>query len=211
MSELLADEPVEPEILSSERVFTGMVWGVRAETFRYGDGQLRREFLDHTGAVAVLALDEQDRVALIKQYRHPVRSREWEIPAGLLDIEGEDPLRAAQRELGEEIDLRASRWDLLAEFASSPGGSDEMIRVYLARGLFATDSAFDREAEEADMQVRWVALDDVVEAVLARRLRNPSLTIAALAASAFRARDWVGLGDASSPWLSHPRGRHPRR
>ncbi|SMH40602.1 ADP-ribose pyrophosphatase [Rathayibacter oskolensis] len=206
----LADELVEPEILTSERVFDGMVWGVRAETFRYGDGELRREFLDHTGAVAVLALDDEDRVALIKQYRHPVRAREWEIPAGLLDIEGEDALVAAQRELAEETDLRADRWDLLSEFATSPGGSDEAIRIYLARDLSATDSVFDREAEEADMELRWVDLDEAVDAVLARRVQNPSLTIAVLAAHAFRSRGWVGLGDASSPWTRHPRVRHPR-
>ncbi|MCM6762459.1 NUDIX hydrolase [Rathayibacter sp. ZW T2_19] len=206
----LSDELVEPEILTSESVFDGMVWGVRAETFRYGDGELRREFLDHTGAVAVLALDDQDRVALIKQYRHPVRTREWEIPAGLLDIEGEDALVAAQRELAEETDLRAGRWDLLSEFATSPGGSDEVIRIYLARDLSSTGSVFDREAEEADMELRWVALDDLVEAVLARRVQNPSLTIAALAAHTFRSRGWAGLGDASSPWTRHPRVRHPR-
>ncbi|PPI73702.1 ADP-ribose pyrophosphatase [Rathayibacter rathayi] len=210
MSEPLSDELVEPEVLTSERVFDGMVWGVRAETFRYGGGELRREFLDHTGAVAVLALDDEDRVALIKQYRHPVRTREWEIPAGLLDVQGEDPLVAAQRELGEETDLRAQRWDLLSEFATSPGGSDEVIRIYLARELSATGSAFDREAEEADMELRWVPLDEAVEAVLARRVQNPSLSIAVLAAHAFRSRDWSGLGDASSPWTRHPRVRHPR-
>ena len=204
---LLSDELVEPEILTSERVFDGMVWGVRAETFRYGDGELRREFLDHTGAVAVLALDDEDRVALIKQYRHPVRTREWEIPAGLLDIEGEDALVAAQRELGEETDLRAGRWDLLSEFATSPGGSDEVIRIYLARDLSATDAAFEREAEEADMELRWVALDEALDAVLARRVQNPSLCLAVLAAHAFRARGWAGLGDASSPWTRHPRVR----
>ncbi|WKK71075.1 NUDIX hydrolase [Rathayibacter oskolensis] len=207
MSEPLADELVEPEVLTSERVFDGMVWGVRAETFRYGADVLRREFLDHTGAVAVLAIDERDRVALIKQYRHPVRSREWEIPAGLLDIEGEDALLAAQRELAEETDLQAGRWDLLSEFATSPGGSDEAIRIYLARDLSATDSVFEREAEEADMELRWVDLDEAVDAVLARRVQNPSLTIAVLAAHAFRARGWAGLGDAASPWTRHPRAR----
>lgn len=210
MSEQLSDELIEPEILTSERIFDGVVWDVRAETFRYGGGELRREFVDHTGAVAVLALDDDGRVALIKQYRHPIRSREWEIPAGLLDIEGENPLVAAQRELGEETDLQAERWDLLSEFVTSPGGSDEIIRIYLARGLSATAAAFEREAEEADMELRWVPLDEAVEAVLARRVQNPSLTIAVLAAHAFRARDWRGLGDAASPWTRHPRVRHPR-
>ena len=112
---------------------------------------------------------------LIKQYRHPVRTREWEIPAGLLDVDGEDPLAAAQRELAEEADLVAAEWAVLADFVTSPGGSDEAIRIYLARGLSATPEAFAREDEEADMELRWVPLDECVDAVLARRVQNPSL------------------------------------
>ena len=163
-----------------------------------------REYVDHTGAVAILAIDENDRVLLIKQYRHPVRAREWEIPAGLLDISGEHPLVAAQRELAEEADLVASEWNVLSEFSTSPGGSSEAIRIYLARGLSATAEAFAREAEEADMELRWVPLDDCVDAVLARRVQNPSLVLAVLAAHASRARGWVTLGSADEPWPRHP-------
>ncbi|RLQ86572.1 NUDIX hydrolase [Mycetocola zhadangensis] len=182
-----------------------MVWGVRRDVFDYRGEDITREYMDHTGAVAVFAMDENDQVLLIQQYRHPVRSREWEIPAGLLDIEGEDPLVAAKRELAEEVDLEARDWDVLAEFATSPGGSDEVIRIYLARGLTATSEPFEREAEEADIVTRWAPLDELVTAVLERRIQNPSLCIAVLAASAAEQRNWDTLGDANEPWTRHPK------
>jgi 8-oxo-dGTP pyrophosphatase MutT (NUDIX family) len=196
----LVDDDFPVRVLSSERVFRGHVWDIRQETFDYGDGQITREYMDHTGAVAVLALDDAGRVLLIKQYRHPVGLRDWEIPAGLLDVHGEDPLVAAQRELAEEVDLTARQWHLLSDFNSSPGGSNEAIRVYLARDLGATDKAFDRTEEELDIEKRWVDLDEVVDAVLARTLSNSILTIAALAAQAGRSKGWSTLGDAATPW-----------
>ncbi|SIN79632.1 NUDIX domain-containing protein [Agromyces cerinus] len=211
--EPLADERVEVPVVSSERVFEGRVWDVRRDAFEFGGETIVREYMDHTGAVGVLALDDHDRVLLIKQYRHPVRSRDWEIPAGLLDIDGEPPLAAAKRELAEEADLEASDWAVLSDFATSPGGSDELIRVYLARGLTATAEAFAREGEEADMETRWVPLDECVDAVLDRRIRNAPLAIAVLAAAAARARDWSSLGAADAPWPGQSIGRTepPRR
>lgn len=201
----LADEPTEVEVRSSELVFDGMVWGIRRDVFDYHGEDITREYMDHTGAVAVFAMDENDQVLLIQQYRHPVGMREWEIPAGLLDVEGEDPLVAAQRELAEEVDLEARDWKVLAEFATSPGGSDEVIRIYLARGLSSTGEAFERTAEEADIVVRWAPLDELVTAVLERRIQNPSLCIAVLAASAAERRNWDTLGDANAPWTRHPK------
>ena len=123
----LRDDPTSPPVLSSERVFDGRVWDVRRETFELDGQPILRDFVDHPGAVAVLAMDERDRVLLIKQYRHPVRSRDWELPAGLLDITGESPLIAAQRELAEEVDLVAETWDLLSEFMTSPGGDRKSV------------------------------------------------------------------------------------
>ena len=207
MPEPLADDPVAVPVLSSELVFAGKVWDVRRDRFEYPGGQITREYVAHTGAVAVLALDEQDRVLLVKQYRHPIMARDWELPAGLLDIDGEHPLLAAQRELGEEADLVAADWHLLSEFFSSPGGSDEPIRVYLARGLTATAEAFERTEEEAELEKRWVGLDDAAAAVLERRVHNSILAIGVLAACASRAGGWASLGDASSPWPWHPKLR----
>lgn len=202
----LADDPAPQQIVSSELVFSGAVWDIRRERFTYGDTEITREFVDHTGAVAILALDDEGRVLLIKQYRHPIAMRDWELPAGLLDIAGEDPLVGAQRELAEEADLAASEWNVLAEFFTTPGGSNEMIRVYLARGLTTLD-AFEREAEEADIEVRWVPLDDAVESVLARQVTNSILGFALLTAQASRAGGWATLGAADEPWLRHP-ARH---
>lgn len=200
----LVDDPVIPEVLDSTVVFDGHVWNIRSEKFVLDGMEITREFMDHTGAVAVLALDEQDRVLLIKQYRHPIRMRDWELPAGLLDIRGESPLLAAQREFAEEVDLVAARWDLLSEFMTSPGGSNEVLRVYLARDISAAPEVFARTEEEAAIEKRWVPLDEVVNAVLSRDLQNSILMIAALSAQASRARDWTTLGDPNAAWPRHP-------
>ncbi|UFS60693.1 NUDIX domain-containing protein [Subtercola endophyticus] len=205
MPDELHDEPVDLTVSRSEKVFAGKIWDVRSETFDYNGKDTLREFVDHPGAVAVMAIDEDDRVLLIQQYRHPVRAREWEIPAGLLDISGEDFLVAAQRELAEEVDLQADSWNVLLDYATTPGGNNELIRIYLARGLRPTDEPFDREDEEADMQLRWVALDDIVAGVLGGALQNPSLVISSLAAVASRAGGWASLKPADEPWPEYRR------
>jgi ADP-ribose pyrophosphatase len=202
---LLQDEPFRPEIVSSEAVFDGRIWDVRRDVFRYNGEDISREYVDHTGAVAVLALDDQEQVLLIKQYRHPVRHRDWEIPAGLLDIRGEDPLTAVKRELAEEADLVADEWNVLTDIFTSPGGSDEAIRIYLARGVRRADEVFAREEEEADIETVWLSLDDAVDAVLARTVHNAPLIIAVLAARTAREKGWATLGAADEPWPTHPK------
>jgi 8-oxo-dGDP phosphatase len=202
---LLSDEPFRPEIVSTETVFDGKIWDVRRDVFLYNGAEITREYVDHTGAVAVLALDEEDRVLLIKQYRHPVRQRDWEIPAGLLDIRGEDPLTAIQRELAEEVDLVADEWNVLADIFTSPGGNDEAIRIYLARAVRPAAEVFAREEEEADIETVWLPLDDAVDAVLARTVHNAPLIIALLAARTAREKGWETLGAADEPWPTHPK------
>jgi 8-oxo-dGDP phosphatase len=184
----LADAAHSVEVLESEIVLDGRVWDVRRERFAYGSTTLVRDFVEHPGAVAVLALDDQDRVLLIQQYRHPIQTRDWELPAGLLDLEGEDPLEAARRELAEEADLVAAHWEPLLTMWTTPGGSDEVITVFLASSLSPTHSAFEREAEELDITLRWTALDEAVSAVLAGSVRNGILIAAVLAADARRTR-----------------------
>ena len=203
----LRDELTSLPILESERVFEGRVWDVRRESVAFGDGEITRDFVDHTGAVAVLALDDEDRVCLIRQYRHPVRAREWELPAGLLDLEGESPLLGAQRELAEEVDLVAAEWSVLADFQTSPGGSNEALRIYLARGLSDAPEAFARTDEEAELEKHWVPLDEIVDAILARDVQNSILVIGALAAQASKARDWSTLAPGDAPWPRHPLSR----
>lgn len=202
-TKVLRDEPFAAEVVERTVVFSGKVWDVVRETFTYNDEPITREYVDHTGAVAILAMDQDERVLLIRQYRHPIRSRDWEIPAGLLDDEGEGPLEAAKRELAEEADLAAETWNVLAEYVNSPGGSNESVRVYLARDVSEV-AAFARTAEEADIEVRWVSLDEALEGVLSRDLQNPSTVIGVLAAAAERARDWSGLAPADTPWPRHP-------
>jgi 8-oxo-dGDP phosphatase len=183
--EELTDEASLVPVRSSQVLHDGKIWDVVLEEFEYGGAVLAREYVDHPGAVAVLAMDDEERVLLIRQYRHPIRMRDWELPAGLLDLEGEDPLEAAKRELAEEADLEADEWSDLATFYTSPGGSNELLRVYLAKGLRATP-AFARFAEEEHIELRWVQLNEAVEAVLEGRLRNSILTIAVLTAHARR-------------------------
>ena len=184
----LRDEPFEPEVLQSDLVYKGYVWDVRSDRVRYGDGEIVREYVAHTGAVAIVALDDQERVLLIQQYRHPIRHRDWELPAGLLDIEGEEPLVAAQRELAEEADLVAAHWEPLVASWTTPGGNDELIRIFLATGVEPATAAHHREDEEADIRVEWVPLADAVAAVLDGRMQNGVLSIGVLA-TAQRLRD----------------------
>jgi ADP-ribose pyrophosphatase len=179
---LLTDEPFEPEVLQSDLVHKGWVWDVRSDRVAYGDGEIIREYVAHTGAVAVVAIDDNGRVLLIQQYRHPIRHRDWELPAGLLDVVGEEPLLAAQRELAEEADLVAANWESLVSVWTTPGGNDEMIHVFLATGVSSAAQEHEREDEEADIRVEWVALSDAVEAVLAGRMHNGILSIGVLAA-----------------------------
>ena len=205
LADRLVRRPVESVV-----AFEGMVWDVRRDIVDLGDaGQVTREYLDHPGAVSIVALREveaHDQVLLIHQYRHPVGALEWEVPAGLLDVAGEPPWQAAARELHEEADLTAHRWDVLIDYFGSPGGSSEALRMFLARDLEAVehDERFSRQGEERGMSVCWVDLDEAHEAVLRGQLHNPSAVIGILTAHAARARDWVTLRPFDIPWPEHP-------
>jgi len=159
------------------------VWDVRSDTVAYGDGQIVRQYVDHPGAAAVVAVDDEGRVLLIQQYRHPIRHRDWEIPAGLLDMAGETPLETARRELAEEVDLAASSWEPLVSIFTTPGGNDEIVHLFLARGLTPASEVHAREDEEADIRLEWLPLADAVAGVLAGRLRNGILAVGLLAAA----------------------------
>ncbi|QFU98075.1 ADP-ribose diphosphatase [Luteimicrobium xylanilyticum] len=207
--EAAGHEPVVRDVVAPrpvvrrELVHHGRIWDVVADDVDLGGGTVvSREIVDHPGAVAVVALDDDGRVLLLRQYRHPVRRELWEVPAGLLDVAGEPADVAAARELGEEADLRAARWDVLVDYYTSPGGSSEALRVFLARDLSAVPDAerHVREDEERDIELRWVALDDAVDAVLGGAVHNPSAVVGVLAAHAARAAGWSTLRPADSPW-----------
>lgn len=193
----LTDLPAPRPVTERTLIHTGRVWDVVGDVVDLGVSQVLREYVAHTGAVAVIALDDDDRVLLLSQYRHPVRSELWEPPAGLLDVDGEALVDAAARELAEEADLVASRWHVLADFYTSPGGSSERIVVFLARGLTRVPDAdlFTRTDEEAGMVPVWLALDDALAGVLGGRLHSPTTVIGVLAAVAARASGWTTLRD----------------
>ena len=199
----LADIPLSWPVTSTTVLAQGRIADFVEDEIRAPDGSLiRREYLQHPGAVAVIALDDQERVALVRQYRHAVRHRLVEPPAGLLDLVGEDYLVGVQRELAEEADLAAGRWDVLVDLFSTPGILGESLRIYLARDLHSTDApdGFIREGEEADMDVVWAPLSDLVDAVLDGRVHSPSLVSGVLAAEAARVRGWATLRPADAPW-----------
>lgn len=184
---LPVDRRVELTVRNRQVLHDGPIFQLRRDEVELSDGVAAREYLVHRDAVAVLALDDADRVLLLSQYRHPVGKVLWELPAGLLDVPGESGLEAAARELGEEADLRADRWSQLAEFYATPGSSSQLITVYLARGLRPTGTVFARVAEEAQMEQVWVPLSELVGQVLRGELRNPTTVVGVMAAAAARA------------------------
>lgn len=194
-------------VVSSSTLFEGRIVSVREDVVRMPDGsQARREIVDHMGAVVIAALDEQERIVLVNQYRPAVRERLDELPAGLLDVDGEPALAAARRELAEEALLQAARWDTLLDLYSSPGFSDEAVRVYLARDLSAAarPEGFVVEHEEVDMRVSRVPLDDAVTLALAGRISNAAAVAGVLATAAARARGFADLRPADAGWPAKP-------
>ena len=210
MSRRPVDRLEPAPVLATETVFTGRVWDVVRDTVDLdagaaGSGRVVREYQRHPGAVGVVALDEQGRVLLLSQYRHPVRHVLWELPAGLLDVEGEPPALAAARELAEEADLRAGTWHVLLDWFNSPGGSDEAFRLFLARDLSPVPAAerHERAEEEAGMVATWLPLEAARDAVLAGDLHNPSAVTGLLAAWAAQQIGWASLRPADAPWPGH--------
>ena len=207
----VSDEPSPRRLLSSRTVYEGRIWDVVSDSFQLNDAgdPLVRDYIQHPGAVAVLPMNDAGEVLLIKQYRHPVGMDLWEIPAGLLDVEGEDFVAGAARELAEEADLIAGKWNVLVDFFNSPGSSSEAIRIYLARDLSDVPGheLHVRTDEEAEIELHWTPLDVAVDAVLEGRLHNPSAVVGILAAAAARADNFEGLRPADAPWPAHPSQR----
>ncbi|WP_010534335.1 NUDIX domain-containing protein [Brachybacterium squillarum] len=203
----LRDLPGQRPVAERRTSHHGMVFDLSRDTIDFAPGvRFDREYVRHPGAVAVLALDEQGRVLLIRQYRHPVGHELWEIPAGLLDHGDEPEQDAALRELAEETGFTAGTLHSLIDLRPSPGGSDEVLRVYLATDVRpAEDLDFAREHEEAELLQRWVDLEEAVAAVLAGEISNATTVAALLALRAVPGgEDQAALRPADTPFPERP-------
>jgi len=176
-----SDQPVAIPALDRKLIHKGMVWDLVSESFAFGDEVLTREFIDHTGAVAVMALNDRDELLLMRQYRRPVNKYLMELPAGLLDVPGEGKLECAKRELAEEARLGAASWQELISFHTTPGGNTEMITVFVARDLSENNSGYIATGEEKDMPQSWVPIAEAVSSVLRGEIKSPSAVVGIMA------------------------------
>ena len=191
------------ETISSSVVYDGAILALRLDQVAMPGGKVvEREVIEHHGAVAVAALDDNGHLVLIDQYRHPLGRRLLELPAGLLDAPGEDPLEAAKRELAEETGLAAQTWSVLVDVALSPGFTDEALRVYLAEGLIDTDQP-EPEHEEADIEIVRMPVDEAVRQALAGEIVNATAVSGILALVAARSTG-AQLRPADAPWDGQP-------
>ncbi|BBX61314.1 NUDIX hydrolase [Mycobacterium saskatchewanense] len=198
------------ETTSSETLYTGKIFALRRDHVRMpGDTVAVREVVEHFGAVAIVAMDDDGNIPLIYQYRHPLGRRLWELPAGLLDVDGEPPHRTAARELEEEAGLRAVTWQVLVDLDSTPGFSDESVRVYLATGLSEIGRP-EGEHEEADLTVHWYPLADAVRRVFTGEIVNAMAVAGILAAHAV-SHGFAQPRPLESPWTDRPRSFAARR
>lgn len=168
-----------------------------------------REIVEHFGAVAVVAIDDEGRVALVEQYRHSVGQRLLELPAGLLDIHAEDELECAKRELQEEAGLAAEEWGVLVDLVTSPGFAEEAVRVFIARGLREVDRP-EAEDEEADLQLSWVGVDDAAAKALAGEITN-SIAVSGILAAARLLASGASPRSVDEPFRFRPASLANRR
>src|SRR5688500_17715086 len=191
-------------VQASEDIYAGRVMALRADEVLMPSGRVAvREIVEHPGAVAIAALDADDRLMMIHQYRHAVGRRLWELPAGLLDVMGEDQLATARRKLAEETGLAAAEWSVLVDVTPSPGFTDEAVRVYLARDLTEVGRPEHADDEEADLAARWVSLPVAVRMVLAGTIVNATTVAGVLAAHTLSGAPTAGR-PADAPWPDRP-------
>jgi 8-oxo-dGTP pyrophosphatase MutT (NUDIX family) len=199
----VADADEQWQVLDSDLRARSHVVALRTDLVLMPDGtSAERDVVVHPGAVGIVALDDDDQVLMIRQYRHPVGRMLWEIPAGLRDVEGEPIAVTAERELLEETGHRARDWRVLVDYFSSPGMTNERLRVYLARGLSEIDHAereFVPRNEEAHLLLAWVPLDRAVELFLAGDLHNGVAAVGILSAYAARRDGFAGLRPVDAP------------
>jgi 8-oxo-dGDP phosphatase len=188
---------------SSETLYTGQIFALRRDRVRMPGGTTAvRDVVEHYGAVAIVALDDDGNIPMVYQYRHPFGRRLWELPAGLLDAVGEPPLDTAMRELQEEAGLQASAWQVLVDLNSAPGFSDESVRVYLATGLTEVARP-EAHHEEADMTMRWFPIAEAARRVFSGEIVN-SIAIAGILAAHAVTTGFAQPRPVDSPWIDKP-------
>lgn len=196
--------PHDFTVESAETLYEGAIFALRRDDVRMPGGRIAgREKIEHFGAVAIAALDDADRLVMIYQYRPAIGRRIWEMPAGLLDEAGEDPVEAAKRELVEEVGVEADDWATLVDIVGCPGFADESVRVFLARGLREVDRPASSDDEEADLVIRRIPLDDLVTAAMSGELVNGPCVAGVFAAAAVRDGRFTPR-PVDAPWRDRP-------
>ena len=191
------------ETTSSETLYTGKIFALRRDQVRMPGGKdVIREVVEHFGAVAVVAMNDDDNILMVYQYRHPLGRRLWELPAGLLDVHGEAPHLTAARELQEEAGLQARTWRVLVDLDSTPGFSDESVRVYLATELSEVGRP-DAHDEEADMTLQWYPLAEAARKVLSGEIVN-AIAVAGILAAHAVTTGFIQPRPVDSPWTDKP-------
>lgn len=197
------------EVVSSELLLDSPIIAVRRDgVVMPGGGVANREIVEHFGAVAILAFDGE-KIPMVRQYRHCVKQRLWELPAGILDVADEDPLECARRELQEETGLAAQNWSLIVDLVSSPGFCEESIRVFLATNLREIERP-EPEDEEADMQLEWFTVDEAVNMVLRGEIVN-GIAIAAIMTGARLIEQGLNGRSTDEPFALRPTAMAERR
>jgi 8-oxo-dGTP pyrophosphatase MutT (NUDIX family) len=198
------------ETASSEILHTGKIFALRIDHVRMPGGDVvTREVVENFGAVAIVAMDHDGRIPMVYQYRHPLGRRLWELPAGLLDIDGEAPHLTAARELHEEAGLRAETWQVLADLDSAPGFSDESVRVFLATGLTEVDRP-EAHDEEADMVLEWYPIAQAVQRIFSGEIVN-SLAVSGILAAYAVSEGIAEPRPVDAPWIDRPTAFRARK
>ena len=198
---MISDRQVSHPIVDRKTVFSGMVWDVRHDAFELNGETVERDYIVHPGAVAIIAINDSGELLLIEQYRHAQGKIMWEAPAGLMDLANEDPLATAKRELFEETGYIAQTWNVLLDLANTPGGSSEQIRIYFARDLsLHPDGRPIGSAEELDMPVHWIPVQEVLESIRRGAVTNPQLVAGTHAALIALAEPGMALRSEDAPW-----------
>ena len=191
------------ETTSSETLYTGKIFALRRDQVRMPGGKdVTREVVEHFGAVAVVAMDDDGNIPMVYQYRHAFGRRLWELPAGLLDVHGEAAHLTAARELQEEAGLQARTWRVLVDLDSTPGFSDESVRVYLATELSEVGRP-EAHDEEADMTLQWYPLAEAARKVLSGEIVN-AIAVAGILAAHAVTTGFLQPRPVDSPWTDKP-------